>query len=117
MGRHKLIPWLSPGKTWEGFLGGMALAVAVGAGVGTWGGLPAIDLRTGIALGAVMGVVGPFGDLLESALKRGAGMKDSGRIIPGMGGLFDVLDSLLLAGPVAWLLVSPAAPSATLTGQ
>ena len=117
IGRHKLIPWLSPGKTWEGFLGGMALAVAVGAGVGTWGGLPAIDLQTGIALGAVMGVVGPFGDLLESALKRGAGMKDSGRIIPGMGGLFDVLDSLLLAGPVAWLLVSPAPPSATLTGQ
>jgi phosphatidate cytidylyltransferase len=117
IGRHKLIPWLSPGKTWEGFFGGMALAVGVGAALGAWAGLPSIDLRTGIALGAVMGVVGPFGDLLESALKRGAGMKDSGRIIPGMGGLFDVLDSLLLAGPVAWLIISPAAPSATLTGQ
>lgn len=117
IGRHKLIPWLSPGKTWEGFFGGMALAVGVGAGLGAWAGLPAIDLRTGIALGAVMGVVGPFGDLLESALKRGAGMKDSGRIIPGMGGLFDVLDSLLLAGPVAWLIISPTAPSATLIGQ
>ena len=117
IGRHKLIPWLSPGKTWEGFLGGVALAVGVGAALGTWAGLPALDLRTGVALGAVMGVVGPFGDLLESALKRGAGMKDSGRIIPGMGGLFDVLDSLLLAGPVAWLIISPAAPSATLTGQ
>jgi len=89
----------------------------VGAAVGVWAGLPAIDLPTGIALGAVMGVVGPFGDLLESALKRGAGMKDSGRIIPGMGGLFDVLDSLLLAGPVAWLLIGTAAPSATLVAQ
>ena len=117
IGRHKLIPWLSPGKTWEGFFGGVALAAGAGAAIGTWASLPAIDLRTGIALGAVMGVVGPFGDLLESALKRGAGMKDSGRIIPGMGGLFDVLDSLLLAGPVAWLLVGPTAPSATLTGQ
>ena len=117
IGRHKLIPWLSPGKTWEGFFGGMALAAGVGSAVGVWGGLPAIDLRTGLSLGAVMGIVGPFGDLLESALKRGAGMKDSGRIIPGMGGLFDVLDSLLLAGPVAWLLIVPVAPSATLTGQ
>lgn len=116
IGRHKLIPWLSPGKTWEGFFGGMVLAVGVGAAVGASGALPPITLRTGIALGAVMGVVGPFGDLLESALKRGAGMKDSGRTVPGMGGLFDVLDSLLLAGPVAWLLISPASPSATLTG-
>lgn len=117
IGRHKLIPWLSPGKTWEGFFGGMALATGVGAALGMWGGLAAIDVGTGLVLGAVMGVVGPFGDLLESALKRGAGMKDSGRIIPGMGGLFDVLDSLLLAGPVAWLLIGHAAPSATLTGQ
>lgn len=117
IGRHKLIPWLSPGKTWEGFFGGMVLAAGVGAAIGAWGSLPAITLQTGIALGIVMGVVGPFGDLLESALKRGAGMKDSGRIVPGMGGLFDVLDSLLLAGPVAWLLISPAAPSATLSGQ
>lgn len=117
IGRHKLIPWLSPGKTWEGFLGGVALACAVGASVGAWGGLAAIDVRTGLLMGAAMGLVGPFGDLLESALKRGAAMKDSGRIIPGMGGLFDVLDSLLLAGPVAWLLIGPGAPSATLTGQ
>jgi phosphatidate cytidylyltransferase len=116
IGRHKLIPWLSPGKTWEGFVGGVALAAGVGAALGAWGALPAITLQAGVALGLVMGFVGPFGDLLESALKRGAGMKDSGRIIPGMGGLFDVLDSLLMAGPVAWLLIVPPAPSATLTG-
>jgi phosphatidate cytidylyltransferase len=115
IGRRKLIPWLSPGKTWEGFVGGIALAAGTGAAVGLWGALPAITPQVGIALGLVMGVVGPFGDLLESALKRGAGMKDSGRIIPGMGGLFDVLDSLLLAGPVAWLLIGPDSPSATLT--
>lgn len=116
-GRRKLIPWLSPGKTWEGFFGGIALAAGVGAAVGAWGALPSITLPTGAALGVVMGIVGPFGDLLESALKRGAGMKDSGRVVPGMGGVFDVLDSLLLAGPVAWLMISPVAPSATLTGQ
>jgi phosphatidate cytidylyltransferase len=116
VGRHKLIPWLSPGKTWEGLVGGMALAIAVGTAVGAWGQLPSVTPQVGLWLGAAMGIIGPFGDLLESALKRGAGMKDSGRIVPGMGGVFDVLDSLLLAGPVAWLLISPVAPSDTLTG-
>lgn len=114
IGRHKLIPWLSPGKTWEGLVGGIALAAGTGAAVGAWAGLAAIDVRTGIALGLAAGVVGPAGDLLESALKRGAGMKDSGRGIPGMGGLYDVIDSLLLAGPVALLILVPASASATL---
>jgi phosphatidate cytidylyltransferase len=57
----------------------------------------------GAATGAVLGLVGPFGDLVESLLKRGAGVKDSGSVLPGMGGVFDVLDSPLMAGPVVWL--------------
>jgi phosphatidate cytidylyltransferase len=107
VGRHKMIPWLSPAKSWEGFAGGIAFAALVG-GTLAWlsGGLPdprdQVPVALGAATGAVLGVVGPFGDLAESLLKRNAGAKDSGSFLPGMGGLFDVLDSPLLAGPVVW---------------
>jgi phosphatidate cytidylyltransferase len=88
VGRNKMIPWLSPKKTWEGLAGGVVTASAVGA-VG----------------GALMAVVGQAGDLAESAFKRDAGLKDSGRVLPGMGGVLDVLDSPLFTGPVVyWLL-------------
>ena len=81
-----------------------------GAGAGTSLGLD--DPRDHVApwlgavTGAVLGVVGPFGDLAESLLKRSAGVKDSGTMLPGMGGAFDVLDSLLLAGPVVMIALS-----------
>jgi len=107
VGRHKMIPWLSPAKSWEGFAGGIAFAALVG-GTLAWlsGDLPdprdQVPVALGAATGAVLGVVGPFGDLAESLLKRNAGAKDSGSFLPGMGGLFDVLDSPLLAGPVVW---------------
>lgn len=107
IGRHKMIPWLSPAKSWEGFAGGIGFAALVG-GTLAWlsGGLADpqdhVPVVLGAATGAVLGVVGPFGDLAESLLKRNAGAKDSGRFLPGMGGLFDVLDSPLLAGPVVW---------------
>ncbi len=107
IGRHKMIPWLSPAKSWEGFAGGIAFAALVG-GTLAWlsGGLAdprdQVPVALGAATGAVLGVVGPFGDLAESLLKRNAGAKDSGSFLPGMGGLFDVLDSPLLAGPVVW---------------
>jgi phosphatidate cytidylyltransferase len=111
LGRRKMIPWLSPGKSWEGFAGGMAFAAAVG-GLLAWASLGLDNPRDhvapwlGAATGAVLGVVGPFGDLAESLLKRSAGIKDSGTLLPGMGGAFDVLDSLLLAGPVVMLALS-----------
>jgi phosphatidate cytidylyltransferase len=109
IGTHKLIPWLSPGKTWEGLWGGVALSVVVSL-LGLW----MIDARTdyrvpgllwGVALGVVLAITGQVGDLLESLLKRDAGKKDSGHSIPGFGGVLDVLDSPLLAAPVAfwWL--------------
>jgi phosphatidate cytidylyltransferase len=109
IGRRKLIPWLSPGKTWEGLLGGVALSGAVG-GVGLLiadrrSGLAMPSWEHGVVLGVLLGVTGQVGDLLESVLKRDAGKKDSGRVIPGFGGLLDVVDSPLLAAPVAfwWL--------------
>ena len=103
IGRHKLIPWLSPGKTMEGGAGALVWGGAAGAVLalttGTMGLLP------GIVGGVLLAATGAIGDLLESLLKRQAGAKDSGTLLPGMGGMLDVLDSPLLAGPVAWLLV------------
>lgn len=105
VGRHKLISWLSPGKTWEGLAGGVVLAAAVGAGGLAWlraseGGLPPV--WAGAVGGAVFGLTGQLGDLIESLFKRDAGMKDSSSILPGFGGVLDVLDSPLLAVPVAY---------------
>ncbi len=110
MGRHKMIPWLSPGKTWEGAVGGVAGAALVGALLAWWS-MQLPDARDHVPVwlgalgGAVLGVVAPIGDLAESLLKRAAGVKDSGTLLPGMGGALDVVDSPLLAGPVVfWLL-------------
>lgn len=112
IGRHKLIPWLSPGKTWEGLIGGMVLAAVAGA-IGLWcvndWDTPRawVILMQGAIAGAIFGAVGQGGDLVASLLKRDAGIKDSGTILPGFGGMLDVLDSPLLVAPVAywWLVV------------
>jgi phosphatidate cytidylyltransferase len=101
-GKRKLIPWLSPGKTWEGLFGGLATAAAVGAAFSF--GAEWLHWGWGAVLGVVIGLAGQGGDLFESALKRGAGVKDSGRV-PGFGGVLDLLDSPLVGLPVAlWLL-------------
>lgn len=102
LGRHKLIAWLSPGKTVEGFLGGLLLAAAVGGVLTHY----SSEFRwwQGTLGGIVLGAVGQMGDLLESLLKRDAGVKDSGQM-PGFGGILDLIDSPLLAAPVAyWML-------------
>ena len=111
IGRHKLIPWLSPGKTWEGLVGGVILAGAVGAlgaiGLSRLGvvGLP--HWTAALWAGVLFGLVGQIGDLLASLLKRDAKVKDSGRSLPGFGGVLDVIDSPALVMPVAywWLRV------------
>ena len=115
-GRHKMAPVLSPGKTWEGAAGGLLVAM-VGAliafgplalmlgypsekGWSTWFG-------SSLAFGLLIGGAGMIGDLAESLLKRDAGVKDSSTWLPGFGGVLDLLDSLLVAGPVAyacWLI-------------
>jgi phosphatidate cytidylyltransferase len=104
-GRHKLIPWLSPKKTWEGLFGGVAVA-AVAAAVFAAGTRMDVSWSAAAVFAAVTGLVGQGADLCESALKRDAKRKDAGRTVPGMGGVLDVLDSPLLSAPAAYLLLA-----------
>lgn len=104
LGRHKLIPWLSPGKTWEGLFFGVMTAGLVGMACAPW--MVNLVVWKGLVFGIVIGGVGQLGDLLESMMKRDAQVKDSGKLIPGFGGLLDVIDSPLLAAPFAYLLFS-----------
>jgi len=105
IGRHKLIPWLSPGKSWEGLFGG--LAAAAGAGVlAAWLFGMRMPIAWAAGFGCLVGAVGQFADLCESLLKRSAGIKDSGALVPEFGGVLDVLDSPLLAGPAAYVLLN-----------
>ena len=104
LGRHKLIRWLSPGKTWEGLAGGLAVASLVGLACAP--ALGELSWWQGLIFGGVVGFVGQCGDLLESLMKRDADVKDSGSFIPGFGGVLDVIDSPLVAAPVAYLLFS-----------
>ena len=103
-GKTKLIPWLSPGKTWEGLLFGLITAGAMGALCTHW--IDRLHWNYGVIFGVVIGGIGQFGDLLESLMKRDAEVKDSGKLIPGFGGILDVIDSPLLAAPFAYLMFS-----------
>ena len=102
LGGPKLAPSISPGKTWSGFWGGMAGAVIVGALMAVFVG--PFSLLPSMALSAGLAAIAQLGDLVESALKRKAGVKDSGGVIPGHGGLFDRLDGLLFAAPALALV-------------
>jgi phosphatidate cytidylyltransferase len=103
VGSRPIAESVSPNKTVEGFFGGLVGALIVGALVGKelapWGGL-----KHGLVLGLVIGIVGPMGDLFESMMKRDLGVKDSGTILPGHGGLLDRFDSILLALPSAYFV-------------
>lgn len=100
-GRHKLAPRVSPGKTIEGLAGGIFGGV-VGALVVRQLGLPQVPIAAAVGLGVVVAVVGVTGDLVESLFKRWSGVKDSGRLFPGHGGMLDRLDSLLFGAPVLY---------------
>jgi phosphatidate cytidylyltransferase len=104
VGRRLLAPQLSPKKTWEGFAGGLAASILTAVG------LSFADPRLfphgvaeAVGFGLVLGLIGVFGDLAESLLKRDYGAKDAGQSVPGFGGVLDVIDSVIFAGPVAYL--------------
>jgi phosphatidate cytidylyltransferase len=101
LGKHKLIPVISPGKTWEGLIGGFIVAAAFAALASFWF-FPELPYPASIPLAIVMSGVGVLGDLTESAMKRGAGAKDAASILPGHGGFLDRLDSLLLNAPILY---------------
>lgn len=104
-GRHKLYPKVSPKKTWEGVVGGMVLATA-GVFVVRAVALPVLSVVDVILLGPILCLAGVVGDLSESMLKRAFGVKDSGRIMPGHGGLLDRIDSVLFVAPLLFAYVA-----------
>ena len=105
LGRRLLAPTVSPGKTWEGSAGGFVAAVAAALAVGLVFNL-AIPLWQVGVIGAVVGVAAQLGDLLESKLKRIAGVKDAGNLFPGHGGILDRVDSIVISVPAVYYLVA-----------
>ncbi|KRK49446.1 phosphatidate cytidylyltransferase [Secundilactobacillus kimchicus] len=104
LGRHKLAPHISPNKTWEGSIGGTLVATVIVGLYAYFYPQGNYSLLTTILLIVIVSVIGQFGDLVESALKRYYGVKDSGKILPGHGGILDRFDSLLLVLPALHLL-------------
>ena len=98
LGRHRMSPILSPKKTWEGAAGGLILATLTGVGFLAW----TYPWWAAALLGLTLGLAGMIGDLMESLLKRDSGQKDASTLVPGFGGVLDVIDALLFAGPVAY---------------
>ena len=111
-GNHKIAPSLSPGKSWEGFFGGIAFSVGIALLLLNLLGddlriigkdgvrVDVITVPVAVITGALFATLGFFGDIAESVLKRSSGQKDSGNTIPGMGGVLDVVDSLVLVSPL-----------------
>jgi len=100
-GRVPMAPALSPKKTWEGAIANVAAALVVAVFFARW---MDTDLVTMLVVAALANIAGQAGDLIESAYKRGASVKDSGGLLPGHGGMLDRIDSLIFAAPVVWLV-------------
>jgi phosphatidate cytidylyltransferase len=101
LGRVPMAPALSPKKTWEGAFANLVASLLVGFLFARWMGVEILGM---LAIAALANIAGQMGDLIESAYKRGAAVKDSGGLVPGHGGVFDRVDSLILAAPVVWAL-------------
>lgn len=102
LGRHKMTPLLSPNKTWEGLAGGLGAAVLAAVGINHW--MPVIaggDLGA-VGFGVTVGLAGVLGDLAESLIKRDCRQKDASQVVPGFGGVLDVIDAIVFAAPVVW---------------
>lgn len=108
-GKHKLVPSISPKKTWEGLVGGIIFAIAMGLGVALVArhvnGYELLPLPWAAALGALNAIMGLVGDLAESMLKRDADVKDSGNLLPGHGGMLDRIDAVLINVPINYYLL------------
>ena len=105
IGKHKMIPRISPGKTWEGFAGALAVSTCTSVLFALLAGdrLRGMTALHAVILGIALAVAAVVGDLIESLLKREAGLKDSGKWFPGIGGILDLLDSLLFNAPLMYL--------------
>jgi phosphatidate cytidylyltransferase len=104
IGRHKMIPRVSPGKTWEGFAGAILTSLFISMAMVHWmgGRLQPLSFASSIVLGLLLPLVSVVGDLAESVMKRDASIKDSGSTIPGIGGALDLIDSILFTAPVLY---------------
>lgn len=105
IGKHKMIPRISPGKTWEGFAGAILVSTLVSVLFAWIAGshLTGMTPTHAVVLGVLLGATAVLGDLIESLFKREAGLKDSGKFLPGIGGILDLLDSLLFNAPLMYL--------------
>jgi phosphatidate cytidylyltransferase len=101
LGRLRMAPALSPKKTWEGAVGNVVASMLVAALCARW---MQMDVQVPLIIAVIANIAGQGGDLIESAYKRGAAVKDSGALLPGHGGMLDRIDSLILAAPVVWIL-------------
>ncbi len=101
LGRHRMTPVLSPKKTWEGAIGGLLTAVGATIGINRLG--PALpDIASEVGFGLTVGLAGMLGDLAESLIKRDCRQKDASQVVPGFGGVLDIVDAILFAAPVAY---------------
>jgi phosphatidate cytidylyltransferase len=112
IGKHKMIPRISPGKTWEGFAGAMLTSLGISVAMVRLLGprLPQLTFTDSIVLGLLLPLISVVGDLAESVVKRDASIKDSGRTIPGIGGALDLIDSILFTAPVLYFYLEFTTP-------
>jgi phosphatidate cytidylyltransferase len=112
IGRHKMIPRISPGKTWEGFAGAILTSLIISVVLTHYmeGRAPSLSFTSSIVLGILLPLISVVGDLAESVVKRDASIKDSGHTIPGIGGVLDLIDSILFTAPVLYFYLQFTAP-------